>query len=83
MNLYMRKIDVDLVRRATLCVSLNKKSRTEIYYLHKVSAKITAHLYNVANQTIQLKSDIRVLIITRSGCERVVKSDIYKEVYVS
>ena len=76
----MRKTDVDLVRRAASCVSSNKESRTEIYHLYKVSAKITACLCDVANQTTQLKSDVRVSMITRSGCERVVKSESHKEV---
>ena len=78
-NLCMRKTDVDLARRAALCVSLNEESRTEIYHLYKVSAKVTVCLCDVANQTTQLKSDVRVLITTKSGCERVVKSKLYKE----
>ena len=80
MNLYMRKIDVDLVRRAALCVSLNKRSRTEIYFSYKVSTKITACLCDIVNQATQLKLDIRVLITTKSGCKRVVKTKLYKEV---
>ena len=80
MNLHMRKTDVNLVRRAVSCVSLNEKSRTEIYYLYKISTKITVCLCDVANQTTQLKSHVRVLMITRSSCERVIKSKLYKEV---
>ena len=80
MNLCTRKTDIDLVRRAALCVSLNEKSRTEIHYLHEMSAKITVCLYDIANQATQLKLDIRVLMITRSDCKRVVKSESYKEV---
>ena len=76
----MRKTDVDLVRRAASCVSSNKESRSEIHHLYKVSAKVTACLHNVANQATQLKSDIRVSMTTRSGCERVVKSESHKEV---
>ena len=76
----MRKTDVDLARRVALCMSLNKKSRTMIHYLYEVSTKVTACLCDVANQATQLKSDVRVLMITRSGCERVFKSKSYKEV---
>ena len=49
MNLCIRKTDVNLVRRTTSCVSLNEGSRTEIHCLYEVSAKITAHLCDVAN----------------------------------
>ena len=80
MNLYTRKTDVDLVRRAALCMSLNKRSRTEIHYLYEVSAKVTAHLCDIVKQATQLKSDVRVSMATRSGCERVVKPELYKEV---
>ena len=80
MNLCTRKTDVDLVKRAALCVSLNERSRTEIHHLYEVSAKVTVCLCDVANQATQLKSDIRVLMTTRSGCERVIKSESYKEV---
>ena len=80
MNLHMRKTDVDLVRRAALCVSLNKGSRTEIHCLYEASTKITPHLCNIANQITQLKSDVRVSMITRSDCKRVVESESYKEV---
>ena len=80
MNLCMRKTDVDLARRAALCVSLNERSRTEIHHLYEVSAKITAHLCDIVNQATQLKSDVRVLMITRSNCKRVVESKLYKEV---
>ena len=80
MNLYTRKTDVDLARRAALCVSLNKRSRTEIYHSCEMSTKITVCLCDIANQATQLKSDIRVLIITRSDYKRVVKSKLYKEV---
>ena len=80
MNLCMRKTDVDLVRRAALCMSLNKGSGTEIHHLYEVSTKITACLCDVANQTTQLKSDVRVSMITRSDCKRVVKFKLYKEV---
>ena len=45
-----------------------------------MSAKVTVCLCDVANQTIQLKSDVRVSMTTRSSCERVVKSELYKEV---
>ena len=61
-------------------MSLNKRLRTEIYYLYKISAKITVCLCSLANQTTQLKSDIKVLIVTKSNCKRVVKSKLYKEV---
>ena len=80
MNLYTRKTDVDLARRAALCVSLNERSRTEIYCSCEVSTKITAHLCDIANQITQLKSDVRVLMITKSDCKRVFKSESYKEV---
>ena len=80
MNLCMRKTDVNLARRTTLCMSLNERSRTEIFHLYEVSAKVTVHLCDVANQTTQLKSDVRVSMITKSDCERVVKSKLYKEV---
>ena len=73
MNLCTRKTDVDLVKRAASCVSLNEESRTEIHYSYKVSAKINVHLCDIANQTTQLKSDVRVLMITRSDCERVIE----------
>ena len=79
-NLHIRKTDVDLARRTTLCVSSIEESRTEIHHLYKMSAKITACLCDVANQATQLKSDIRVSMITRSDCKRVVKSKSYKEV---
>ena len=80
MNLYTRKTDVDLARRAASCMSLNKRSRTEIYHLYEVSTKIIVFLFDVINQTTQLKSDVRVSMITRSDCERVIKSKSYKEV---
>ena len=80
MNLHIRKTDIDLARRAASCVSLNEESRTEIHHLYKMSTKITVCLCDVTNQTTQLKSDIRVLMITRSDCKRVVKSESYKEV---
>ena len=80
MNLYIRKTDIDLVRRAALYMSLNEKSRTEIHYLYKMSAKVTVHLCDITNQITQLKSDVRVLMTTRSDCERVVESESYKEV---
>ena len=80
MNLYMRKTDIDITRRAASCVSLNEGSRTEIQYLYEVSAKVTACLCDVINQATQLKSDVRVSMITRSHCERVIKSKSYKEV---
>ena len=51
MNLHTRKTNVDLTRRAALCVSLNKRSRTEIHHSYKVSAKVTVCLCDVANQT--------------------------------
>ena len=79
-NLCTRKTDVDLARRAALCVSSNEESRTEIHCLYEVSAKVTVCLCSVANQVTQLKSDIRVLIVTRSDCKRVVESESYKEV---
>ena len=47
MNLHVRKTDVDLVRRAALCVSLNVRLRTEIHHSYKVSAKVTACLCDV------------------------------------
>ena len=50
MNLCTRKTDVNLAKRATSCMSLNKRLRTEIYCLYKVSVKITVCLYDVANQ---------------------------------
>ena len=80
MNLYMRKKDVNLVKRAALCVSLNEESRTKIYHSYKMSAKTTVHLCDIVNHATQLKSDVRVLMITRSSCKRVVKSKSYKEV---
>ena len=64
MNLYIRKTDINLTRRAALCMSLNEESRTEIHHLYKVSARVTVCLCDVANQTTQLKSDVRVLIVT-------------------
>ena len=79
-NLHIRKINVDLAKRAALCMSSNEESRTEIHCSYEVSTKLTAHLCDIVNQTTQLKSDVRVLIITRSDCERVNKSKLYKEV---
>ena len=80
MNLHTIKTDVDLARRAASCISLNKRSRTEIHHLYKVSTKIIVFLCDVVNQTTQLKSDVRVSMITRSDFERVLKSESYKEV---
>ena len=80
MNLYTRKTDIDLARRAALCISLNEWSRTEIHHLYKTSAKVTVSLCDVANQTTQLKSDVKVSMITKSDCKRVIEPKLYEEV---
>ena len=45
----MRKTDVNLVRRAASCMSLNEKLKIEIYHLYETSAKVTACLCDVVN----------------------------------
>ena len=42
MNLYIRKTNVDLARRAASCMSLNEEARANIYHSYKISTKVTA-----------------------------------------
>ena len=75
MNLYIRKININIVRRVTFCVSLNRVLSTEIYHLYKVSTNKNENLCNVTDQVTQLKSDVKHLIITRSDIRIIIRSN--------
>ena len=76
----MRKTDIDIARRAALCVSLNKVSSTKIHYLYKVSANKTVCMCNITDQMTQLNLDIKYLIVTKSNYKNAVAAKLYNNV---
>ena len=79
----MRKIDVDIARRVTLCVSFNEMSSIKIYHLYKVSANKTAHLCDVTDQITQLKSDVKCLMITKSDYKNAITAKSYNNIVIN